>query len=349
MENIKSIIERYKHIRSLKLLGLHYQHKYAFIGIGSHSTANLYPVLDYLHVPLKYICCKSKDKLPLIEAARPGVKATTSVDEILSDDAVKGVFVSATPSAHFSIASEVIKHCKALFIEKPPCQSKDELQRLIAMSKSAGTSTVVVDLQKRRAPAMQILKSELGKCGNGIGYNLRYLTGAYPEGEALLDLFIHPLDCVTLLFGSAKVKWVERVDGHTLYVMLCHTKAKGVLELSTGYSWNNAKESITVNTRKGVYELQQMDHLVFTPKQRTLMGIPLEKVFRHDEVTTRLYGRNEFVPTSANNQIVTQGYFDTIKHFVDAVEGRKTDSLQSLESLMDTYSLMEEIRLACKQ
>ena len=255
----------------MKLLGLRYQHKYAFIGIGSHSTANLYPVLDYLHVPLKYICCKSKDKLPLIEAARPGVKATTSVDDILSDDTVKGVFVSATPSAHFSIASEVIKHCKALFIEKPlPKQGR--IAATDSNEQVCRTSTVVVDLQKRRAPAMQILKSELEKCGNDMGYNLRYLTGAYHEGEALLDLFIHPLDCVTLLFGSAKVKWVERVDGHTLYVMLCHTKAKRDTRTFNWLFMEQRQESMTVNTGKGVYELQQMDHLVFTPQTKDSHG-----------------------------------------------------------------------------
>lgn len=61
---------------------------------------NLYPVLAFLHVPLKYICCKSANKLPLIENAYPGVHATTSLQEILADKDVKGVFVSAAPQAH---------------------------------------------------------------------------------------------------------------------------------------------------------------------------------------------------------------------------------------------------------
>lgn len=343
MEYIKSIIDRYKHIRSVRMLSQQYKGKYAFVGVGSHSTSNLYPVLDYFHVPLKYICCKSNDKLPLIAAAWPGLQATTSLTDILADNEVKGVFVSASPQAHFSIASEVLRSGKALFIEKPPCLSKEELLQLIEKGKAAGAPIAVVDLQKRRAPAMQILKSKTAKQGDGMAYNLKYLTGAYPEGNALLDLFIHPLDCVTFLFGKATVKCVEKVGEHTLFVVLSHAKAKGVLELSTGYSWSYAKECLTVNTSRGVYELQQMDSLTFTAKPRTLMGVPMEKVFHRNGVTTKLFGRNEFVPALGNNQVVTQGYFDTIKGFVDAVEGRKTGELQSLESVVETYQLMEDI------
>lgn len=56
MKYIKNIIERYKHIRSIKQLQQVPKGMYAFVGFGNHSTSNLYPVLGYLHVPLKYIC-----------------------------------------------------------------------------------------------------------------------------------------------------------------------------------------------------------------------------------------------------------------------------------------------------
>ncbi len=68
MEYIKNIIECYKRIRSMRQLKQIYGGNYAFVGIGNHSTNNLYPVLNYLHVPLKYICCKSEDKLQTHES-----------------------------------------------------------------------------------------------------------------------------------------------------------------------------------------------------------------------------------------------------------------------------------------
>lgn len=341
---IKNIIDRYKRIRSMRQLKQVYGGNYAFVGIGDHSTNNLYPVLNYLHVPLKYICCKSKDKIPLIEAAYPNVCATTSLADILHDDDIKGVFVSASPQSHFAIASEVIKSDKALFIEKPPCQSEDELLQLISMRKEANFPQVTVGLQKRNAPVIRILKKKLQKCRGNMIYNLKYLTGAYPEGDALLDLFIHPLDYVTFLFGKAEVKFAEWVKHHTLMLVLKHEKATGILELSTGYSWHDAKESMTVNTSNGIFEMNQMDSLIYKGKQTMFMGVPLEKVYPLKMVEVHLFDRNDFVPTIHNNQIVTQGYFDTIKGFVDAVEKRKTSSEQSLEAIIDTYKLIESIR-----
>ena len=129
------------------------------------------------------------------------VKATTSLDMILNDDEVKGVFVSASPSAHFSLASQILKSNKSLFIEKPPCQSLQELDALIDKQRLYGSPIAMVGLQKRYAPAVQILQKHLRK-EHLISYDLHYLTGNYPEGDAPLDLYIHPLDLVTHLFGK---------------------------------------------------------------------------------------------------------------------------------------------------
>ena len=113
MRYTKQLIDRYKRFRNTSLLRHDYHAKYAFVGIGNHSMNNLYPVLAFLHVPLKYVCCKSADKLPLIERAYAGVHATTSLQEILADEEVKGVFVSTAPQAHFAISPE-----KDFFLQK---------------------------------------------------------------------------------------------------------------------------------------------------------------------------------------------------------------------------------------
>ena len=84
MNNIERLISIYKRLHNKTLLQGDYKMKYAFVGIGSHSVNNLYPVLDYLHVPLKYICCKSTSKVELIRK-RVGVTATVTLDDIIDD------------------------------------------------------------------------------------------------------------------------------------------------------------------------------------------------------------------------------------------------------------------------
>ena len=56
---MNAIIERYKKIRKKGVLSKKYKEKYAFVGIGNHSINNLYPVLNYLNVDIKYIIVKS--------------------------------------------------------------------------------------------------------------------------------------------------------------------------------------------------------------------------------------------------------------------------------------------------
>ena len=70
----------------------------------------------------------------------PGVHGTTSLREVLDDKEIRGVFVAATPSAHFTISRAVLESGKALFVEKPPCTSLDELDCLIETAKSVATA-----------------------------------------------------------------------------------------------------------------------------------------------------------------------------------------------------------------
>ena len=311
--------------------------------MGQHSLTNLYPVLHYLGVPLKYICVTSGRKAKLIEQKYPSVKATTSLDEILKDEAIKGVFVSASPSAHFSIASRVLQSGKSLFIEKPPCQTLEELDQLVDLQQQHGSLVAMVGLQKRYAPAVQLLKQRLRK-ERLISYDLHYLTGAYPEGYALLDLYIHPLDLVCHLFGKPEILAYRQVTNDSYILMLQHPHIVGTLELSTAYTWTTAEESMKVCTKSGIYSLLQMEELTFTPTSSTVFGIPMEKLRPHHETKEVLYQRNNFTPILANNQVYTQGYYSEIEAFISLAESGKSEVTTSIMSVRGTYELLQALQ-----
>jgi len=340
---IQAAINRYKGMRTERFLRQTYQYQYAFVGMGLHSLTNLYPVLHYLCVPLKYICVTSERKAKLIERKYPSVKGTTSLDEILNDEAIKGVFVSASPSAHFSIASRVLQSGKSLFIEKPPCQTVEELDTLIALQQQHGSPVAMVGLQKRYAPAVQLLKQRLHK-ERLISYDLHYLTGVYPEGNALLDLYIHPLDLVCFLFGQPEILACRQVTKDSFILMLQHPHIIGTLELSTAYAWTTAEESLKVCTYSGVYTLSQMEKLTFSPTSSTIFGIPMEKLRPRHETKELLFLRNNFTPILANNQVYTQGYHSEIAAFVEAIEDRHSDILTPLSSLKTIYETILKIQ-----
>ena len=340
---IQELINRYKRIRTERFLRQTYQYQYAFVSMGQHSLTNLYPVLHYLGVPLKYICVTSERKAKLIEQKYPNVKATTSLDEILKDESVKGVFVSASPSAHFSIASQVQQSVKSLFIEKPPCRTLEELDTLIALQQQHGSPVTMVGLQKRYAPAIQLLKKRLNK-EHLINYDLHYLTGTYPEGDALLDLYIHPLDLIFHLFGQPEILACRQVAKDSYILMLQHPHIVGTLELSTTYTWTTAEETLKIYTRSGVYNLSQMESLTFTPTSTTVFGIPMEKLRLRHEMKEPLFQRNNFTPILENNQIYSQGYFNEITTFIDAVEGMGNQISTSFKDVRDTYEIICKIK-----
>lgn len=340
---IQELINRHKRMRTERFLRKTYRYQYAFVGLGQHSLTNLYPILHYLGVPLKYICVTSQRKAQLIERKFVGVKATTSLDVILNDEAIKGVFVSASPSAHFFIASQVLLSGKSLFIEKPPCKTLEELDALIVLQQQYGSQVVIVGLQKRYAPAIQLLKKRLFK-EHLISYNLNYLTGAYPEGDALLDIYIHPLDIVCCLFGKPQILVCCQIVKDSYIIMLQHPQIIGTLELSTAYSWNAAEESLKVCAHSGVYNLSQMESLTFTPNFPTILGIPIEKLRTRNSKVEYLYQRNNFTPILVDNQIYTQGYYSEIETFISQVENGNNEVATDLMSVRGTYELIQAIQ-----
>ena len=387
---IQEAIARYKRLRTGRFLSETFSGKYAFVGMGQHSLDNLYPVLDYLKVPLKYICVTSEEKAEQITRKFPGVQGVSSLETVLGDPEVTGVLVAAAPSAHYELASKVLAAGKSLFIEKPPCSSLEELEVLESTCEGAGDAegstgvpVFAAGLQKRYAPAVRILKARLGR-HRPSHYELHYRTGAYPEGNALLDLFIHPLDMVTALFGEAKVVSCVRpgVEGdggsaagkgsaaggaETLLLTLEHPHGvAGTLELSTAYSWKSAGEGLSVCTAKGEYQLEGMDELSFRPFQGRILGIPLEKVRPRADRVEYLYRRNGFNPVIADNQIVSAGYFDELRAFTAAVEaGPATPASRSgrpgarslakahpvltgFSDIRPTYRLLDIIAVAAK-
>ena len=339
---IQQLINRYKRMRTERYLNETYHCQYAFVGMGQHSLTNLYPVLHYLQVPLKYICVTNGRKARLIERKFKGIKATTKLDDILNDKEIKGVLVAASPNAHFSIASQVLQSGKSLFIEKPPCQSISQLQKLIELQQEFGSRVAMVGLQQRYAPAVQLLKKRL-KRERPLNYDLHYLTGAYPEGDALLDLYIHPLDLTTWLFGKAEIVSYLEIDEHSYILMLRHQHIVGTIELSTCHCWQDARQSLTVHTRSGSYHLAQCEELSFVSKQAVIAGVPIEKLLPRRQSVECLYRHNGFSPTIVNNSIYTQGFFQEVYTFVNAVEGKKKSILTDLQSVKPTLKLIDDI------
>ncbi len=345
-----SIIRHFRRHRVNARLSHPCARQYAFVGVGGHSLANLYPVLCLLHVPLKYICVTSSRKAELIghnATAFPGQAIpTTSLDTVLGDPEVAGVFVSASPDSHFGLASAVLQKGRALFVEKPPCSTLRQLEELIDVQNRSG-ALAFVGMQKRFAPAVCRLKRCLKK-EQVHNYSLRYCSGRYPEGDFVTELFIHPIDLVLFLFGEAEVLSCKCIAGHTYVLMLVHGDVVGTIELSTGYSWTAPVEELVVHTHSGEFSLHSIDSLTYRHGGRNVVGIPFEKIVKQGMTVERLCCHDSFSPTLESSNWVEHGFYYELKAFVDAVEGsgivNGSIPCPTLQSMLPTYRVLEYLK-----
>ena len=337
-------INFYKSMRKKRDIQKDYAFKYAFVGIGNHSLNNLYPIIDYLKIPLKYIVCKSEKTVNLVRQNYPSVIGTNDYEKVLNDPEINGIFICSSPSTHFDLTNKALSAQKNVFTEKPVCLSANELQQLID-SEKLSKGSCMVGMQKRFSTCTTLLTKRMKK-ENIISYNYRFLVGAYPEGNAFWDIFIHPLDLTNFLFGESEVVSALKTQSDKGSVsILLHLKHKpniiGTVEISTQYAWMQAKEKLTVNTEAGVYEMDEHQQLTYSPKPKTIFSIPTEKFIPYTPETQCLFNGNNFLPIFDNNQLVSQGFFGEIQSFINLCEKKSTKNNASLSSLINTYKILE--------
>lgn len=313
---------------------------YALVGIGSHSFDNLLPVIQYLQIQLKYIVTKQADSARFVDLHFANSEGTNDLKKVLDDPEIVGVFICTRPEAHFDLIAQSLKAGKNVFVEKPPCYSADELKHLIQLEKMSKGSCLV-GLQKRYAPAMQALKT----VKNATSYRYEFLTGKYPEGNSIYELFIHPIDLLLWLFGELTSVSIQRSSDGSFFLQLHHLSGVvGQAEVSTAYSWTRCNESLSVNTTKGTYACDNLEKLTFYPRQGSILGIPKEKVFAHKNVEKVIFERDHFIASSINNPIYTKGYFNEIKAFTSLCEDVADTNASALISLTATYDLLHQLQ-----
>ncbi len=337
---IETIINRYKKQQKYKQLTASYGKQYAFIGSGMHALNNLYPVLNYLHVPLKYIVTHSAETANKLNVSASNCHATTDLDMVLNDPQIAGIFISTPPRSHYDLVKRALEKNKHVFVEKPPCQTKEELQDLI-LTQNLNQKQVLVGLQKRYSPVCRILRKKIKMPDH---YIFRYCLGAYPEGNTVFELFIHPIDLIVYLFGKADIKSIIH-SKDTVFIHLMHAKGTiGSVELSTGYSWGQAEEQMIIVEKNNIYELNNLSELLHKNKPATMASIPLEKVLKFVPETKVLYNQNTFVPTIQQNNLYMNGFYSELEAFVHCCENEDfRENKSDLSSLQDTYKLLEKV------
>lgn len=142
------------------------------------------------------------------------------VETLLEAGVADALVLASTPQAHSELLRRALPLGVAVFVEKPPAASLNELQSLISVS-NRHRSTIQVGLNLRYAPVIARLCSVLAgaQFGSPLLFSARYFA-SWPRGDRwslgnplrafLLTHVIHLVDLALFLLGP-----VTRVDSRT--------------------------------------------------------------------------------------------------------------------------------------
>lgn len=77
----------------------------------------------------------SQERLNKISKRVPGIKCTTSFEDLLNDNEVDAVVIATPVSTHFPIAKAALEHGKHVMIEKPLADSAENALELVELAK----------------------------------------------------------------------------------------------------------------------------------------------------------------------------------------------------------------------
>jgi predicted dehydrogenase len=106
---------------------------------------------------LRWVCDLDRGRAARVSSPYEGVRATSSLDDVLSDDTVQAVAVAVPPKAHLPVALSAVWSGRHVLVEKPLAASYSEAQKLVAAADAAGV-TLMCDHTYCYTPAVQKMR-----------------------------------------------------------------------------------------------------------------------------------------------------------------------------------------------
>ena len=178
-----------------------------FVGCGTHSTHNLYPMLNYAGATLEAVC-DINESLAKRNMAMFGGKAWyTSVDEMLAKAALDGVMIVGPAELHYEAGLQALRRGLPTFVEKPPATDLAKTEELVQTAK-ANKTFLMTGFMKRHGLTYGKIREHI-QTGRFIP-NACFMKYMHWPGEVsglrnmLLGMSSHPIDLLLSFFGEPR-------------------------------------------------------------------------------------------------------------------------------------------------
>lgn len=182
------------------------RHKIVLIGLGRMGRNHYRVLVDNPKVELVAIVDPTTVRSEVRASIPAHIQTLSGLHELSTIDF--DALVVATPTqTHFKVVKELLAFRRPILVEKPICSSEAQGLELMRLAEEQGTPLVVGHVE-RHNPAIKKLREVVasGIVGTPIHCSVTRV-GGYPENvqegnNVLLDLAVHDLDVLQMIFGS---------------------------------------------------------------------------------------------------------------------------------------------------
>ena len=161
--------------------------KIGIIGAGNYTSSTVIPALKAAKANIKYIASAGGLNAKVLAKKVGAECATSDYHEILNDKEVDMVIVTTRHNMHARMVIEALRAGKSVFVEKPLCLNKSELEEIKDAYKSVPEGvTLTVGFNRRFSPFATKLKQLVGDGPKNIVATMN--AGFIPS-----DMWVHDL------------------------------------------------------------------------------------------------------------------------------------------------------------
>ena len=154
---------------------------------------------------LAWVCDPSAERLEAAAARYPAARATSSLDELLADDAVEAVVVATPVPTHAELARRALLAGKHVFVEKPMALGAEDAEALVALAEERGLALLPGHLLLYHPGVLKLKELvDAGELGQVLYvYGNRQNLGTIRQDEnALWSLGVHDLSVILFLLDE---------------------------------------------------------------------------------------------------------------------------------------------------
>lgn len=322
-----------------------------FVGCGSHSLRNLFPVFQFAPVKLVATCDKVEEKARAFCEKFGGEAYYSDLTQMLAESRLDAVMVcvgnnEAGKPVYGDIAVQCMEAGCHVWIEKPPAAETWDIERMMEVSQKT-RKMVMVGYKKMFVQANRKAK-ELAYSPDFGGISMVMLQNpeVIPSEEDFHEFLVlnkdnytarkfmehlcHPVSQMLSLLGAPEAMFYDRNSlGAGVMVFYFPSDVIATIHMTCGCSMNGGVERTVIVSRKGTASTGRMGGRHIVVDNNLTLSYHRNPDFSYGDETSFYKGTPEentavWQPEFSRGQMFNKGlfllgYYDEIQEFADAI------------------------------